>query len=190
MTPLLRGVMLMAVQLLIAGAVGGQLLYDRHALPRVWVPTTGVDPMLPIRGRYVSLYLVVEPRPEPLPPAEAAEPDTWTLFPAQLVVGDGGLRAVVVAPADEQFLAPQGPAIRRIATPRGSRAWVLADPVAFFLPEAGPDPTRLEAGETLWAEVTVPEGGPPRPIRLEVRKGEASAQDPLPLVEPAGEPGQ
>jgi hypothetical protein len=46
----------------------------------------------------------------------------------------------------------------------------LNDPVAFFIPEHIPDPSLRPTGEELWAEVTVPSRGPPRPIRLGVRR--------------------
>jgi hypothetical protein len=44
--------------------------------------------------------------------------------------------------------------------------------VAFFIPEGVPDPSLRPAGEELWVEVTVPKKGPPRPIRLGVKKGD------------------
>jgi hypothetical protein len=44
------------------------------------------------------------------------------------------------------------------------------EPIAFFISEHTPDPSRLKAGEELWAEVTVPKQGPPRPIRLGVKR--------------------
>ena len=53
--------------------------------------------------------------------------------------------------------------------------WLLQQPVAFFLSEHEPDPARLAKGEELWAQVTVPTRGAPRPIRLEVRQ--ASPKD-------------
>ena len=43
-------------------------------------------------------------------------------------------------------------------------------PIAFFIPEHIPDPSIRAAGEELWAEVTLPRKGPPRPIRLAVKK--------------------
>lgn len=46
----------------------------------------------------------------------------------------------------------------------------LDDQIAFFIPEHVPDPSIREAGEELWAEVTLPRRGPPRPIRLGVKK--------------------
>src|SRR5262249_59626306 len=48
----------------------------------------------------------------------------------------------------------------------------LTEPVAFFIPEHAMDPTWRLRGEELWAEVTVPRKGAPRPIRLAVKKGE------------------
>ena len=35
------------------------------------------------------------------------------------------------------------------------------------------DPARRALGEEPWVEVNVPKSGPPRPIRLGVKKGEA-----------------
>jgi hypothetical protein len=48
--------------------------------------------------------------------------------------------------------------------------------VAFFIPEHVPDPSVRPPGEELWAEVTIPGSGPPRPIRLGVmRQGRLTA---------------
>jgi hypothetical protein len=52
-----------------------------------------------------------------------------------------------------------------ILSPGGPEA-VLNERIAFFLPEHAADPTRRQAGKELWAEVTVPRKGPPRPLRL------------------------
>jgi hypothetical protein len=49
---------------------------------------------------------------------------------------------------------------------------VLAEPVAFFIPEHATDPSRRRNEEELWVEVTVPRRGPPRPIRLGLKKGD------------------
>ena len=42
--------------------------------------------------------------------------------------------------------------------------------LAFFIPEHVPDPSIRPSGEELWAEVTLPRRGAPRPIRLAVKK--------------------
>lgn len=167
MSPLVRGLVIAVVHGLLVAGVAGKLLYDRRSLPSVWVPTVGVDPYLPIRGRYVELRLVVEVDGGGAPVVkEGGEPAfAW----ARLSAVDGRLRAMLVAQPDAvTFMAPEGEAVQQVDTPAG-RLWVLAEPIAFFLPEAGPDPTQLAEGETLWAEVTVPADGPPRPIRLETR---------------------
>ncbi|MGA0100019.1 MAG: hypothetical protein ACO3LH_11010 [Steroidobacteraceae bacterium] len=161
MKPLTRGLLLAGIQLLLALAVAGTLLYERNTLPRVWAETTGFDPLLPIRGRYVELNLVVD-----LVPGEApseAEPAAWRQ--GRLDVRGDRLVATLLPEgeysSDTVMLMP-------VATPAGPR-WAMVEPVAFFLPEEAEDPTRLDAGEVLWAEVSVPERGSPRPIRLEVR---------------------
>ena len=166
MSPLVRGLVIALTQVLLVAGVGGKLLYDRRTLPSAWAPTMGVDPYLPIRGRYASLRLVVQPDPATEPRGEAAEPGS----PAQarLDVVDGALRARFIEGPGETLLGLEGQTIQRVATRTGP-VWVLAEPIAFFLPEAGPDPTVLGEGEVLWAQVTIPPAGAPRPIRLEVR---------------------
>jgi hypothetical protein len=73
----------------------------------------------------------------------------------------------VVGQIDDSVSAPQ------VQLRRDPDGWTvrLADPVAFFIPEHVPDPSVRPAGEELWAEVTLPRKGPPRPIRLGVMKG-------------------
>lgn len=50
------------------------------------------------------------------------------------------------------------------------RVAVLSEPVAFFIPEHVPDPSRRQQGAQLWVEATIPKQGLPRPIRLGVKK--------------------
>lgn len=64
--------------------------------------------------------------------------------------------------------------------PAGMDARTLGQPVPFFIPEHVPDPSIRPSGETLWVEVTLPPEGPPRPIRLGVKTGNAAIV-PLPL---------
>jgi hypothetical protein len=45
--------------------------------------------------------------------------------------------------------------------------------VDYFIPEHADDPSQRPFGEELWVEVTVPPTGPPRPIRLGIKKNGA-----------------
>ena len=159
MTPLARGIVIATVQALVLVAVAGWFLYERDTLPRAWGLTAGVDPQLPIRGRYVDLRLVITLRGSPLALQEARERKvSWTVPRAEGAALSGDLLPDGET-AGAQYLSYD---------PQGER-WLLWQPVAFFLSEHEPDPTRLAAGDELWAEVTVPARGAPRPIRLEVR---------------------
>jgi hypothetical protein len=55
--------------------------------------------------------------------------------------------------------------LRLVGMPDGPQS------VAFFIPQNVPDPSRRLPGEELWAEVSLPKTGAPRPIRLGVKKG-------------------
>ncbi len=60
MTPLHRGILVAVAQCLIVLSLAGKYAVDRERLPRVWFKTAPVDPNMPIRGRYVSLRLIVD----------------------------------------------------------------------------------------------------------------------------------
>ncbi|SPE35509.1 conserved hypothetical protein [Candidatus Sulfopaludibacter sp. SbA3] len=158
MKPMHRAIAVGLLQCLIVLSVAGKYALDRARLPRVWVNATPVDPQLPIRGRYVSLQLHVE------------APDDWTGYyqPVRLHVEDGKLKAT---PDSEHG----GLHVTRFQ----QRPWTLSEPVAFFIPEHAADPSRRAPGEELWVEVSVPQHGPPRPLRLGVKKD--GQLTPLPL---------
>jgi hypothetical protein len=161
---LAKGLMLGAVQVALVLAVGGKLLYDRANLPRAWVETAGFDPVLPIRGRYVALNLLFEAAPESETIPAGDDMATGTL----VVRGDAVL--VILERDEGDDLLRGALQFMRRDTPAGPR-WMLVRPVAFFLPEHAPDPTRDAGPGELWMEVTVPPRSMPRPIRLR-RSGE------------------
>ena len=154
MTPIARGLVVAAVHVAIVGSVGAKLLLDRATQPRVWARTAPYDPELPIRGRYVSLRLEAVPARDFVAPLSH---DT----PVALTVHDGALVAT---------LAADGAVSARISLRGEERIALIAEPVAYFIPEHVPDPSVRQPGEELWVEVTVPRRGPPRPIRLGVRR--------------------
>jgi hypothetical protein len=85
-----------------------------------------------------------------------------------LKVEDG--RLVADPKPEERGYDNSAPHLRYIER-QGGKLVVLDKPVPFFIPEHIPDPSRRAPGEELWVEVTIPKKGPPRPIRLGVRKG-------------------
>lgn len=142
MKSVFRGAAVAALQCLLVLSVAAKYEFDRERLPRVWAMAIPLDPMLPVRGRYVSMRLAVDTAPGTA---------QWT--PARLAAVDGRL----VATPD-----PEG----TVHVTSGA----LAEPVAFFIPDRVPDPSRRAPGEELWVEVSVPASGLPRPIRLGVKK--------------------
>jgi uncharacterized membrane-anchored protein len=147
-----RGFVVAALHLAIVGSLGGKLLADRTMRPRVWARTAPVDPNLPIRGRYVRLRI------------EAAA----TGMPA------GGAQRVLLSKDGDRLVATpasgsDGLYARTIARD-GEQVAVVDQSLAYFIPEHVPDPSRRQAGEELWVEVTLPRQGAPRPIRLGVKR--------------------
>jgi uncharacterized membrane-anchored protein len=143
-----RGIIIGALQCLLVLTIAAKYSWDRETLPRAWARAAPVDPDLPIRGRYISLRLEVEY-------ADLAK----SIEQVRLSARNGKL---TVEPC------PFDTGVRVVRWPGNS--WQLVDPVAYFIPEHVPDPSRRAPGEELWVEVSVPRRGPPRPIRLAVRK--------------------
>ena len=161
-----KGLIIAAAQVALAASVGAKFLYDRSHYPRVWAETAPYDPDLPIRGRYVSISVLVQTARVPTK-KEGALPDA---FQAHLEIYKDQLYAV------EDENGRQWVQKRRCGE---ADCWQLANPVAFFIPEHAVDPSRRPAGEALWVEMTLPPTGPPRPLRLGVRKKGAEGITPL-----------
>ncbi len=168
MKTLQKGLAIAIIHVLIVLSVGGKLLYDRAHRPRVWVRTGSVDPDLPIRGRYFTLSLEVHsadikagPQGRPV----FKSPQTYDPGYVELAVENGQL---IAHKADR----PTGMTINSWSRQanRGDDVFLLSSPVVFFIPEHA-DVPRLGAGGELWAEVTVPKKGPPRPIQLAIKRG-------------------
>ena len=154
-----RGLLLAALQAGIVLLTGAKYLTDRSSLPRVWARAQPFDPNLPIRGRYVRLAIEVKLEGEPS-----------NFGTVQLFAKNSELHAVPTAEDTGNHLW-WGPNAR----PNRS----LSEAVAYFIPEHIPDPSRLRPGEELWVEVSIPHKGPPRPIRLAVKKDSAFTILPL-----------
>ena len=147
MKPAYRGFLIGVLQCLMVLSIAGKYAMERTSLPRVWANATPYDPNLPLRGRYVSLRLQVD------------VPENFGGYyqPVRLYVENSRLMAALAS----------GTGVTISRFPRG---WILAQPVAFFIPDNVPDPSQLKPGEELWVEVSVPKTGLPRPLRLAIKK--------------------
>jgi hypothetical protein len=162
-----KGLIVGAAQILLLAGVGAKFLYDRATYPRLWVETAPYDPYLPVRGRYVSIALVVPAARVENADAAGTSPG---MFSARLEVRDDQLVAVE---------DPEGKHFVTIGRCPDRSCLQLATPVAYFIPEHGPDPSRRPEGETLWVEVTLPPTGAPRPLRLGTRRAGDAKVTPL-----------
>lgn len=195
MTPTRKAWILAALHLALVAGLGGKFLIDRATRPRVWLKTAPVDPDLPIRGRYVRLRVEVPVRGAQLPPALTAqerEAQPWRLLAEHdlqvaLEATPEGLVARALPPPGHAVAFPpeRWPTRVRAGLPETVRSapperWFvrLDEPLACFIPEGVPDPSRRAEGEELWVEATLPRKGPLRPIRLAVKRG--GKLEPLP----------
>jgi hypothetical protein len=170
MTQRSRGIVLLAVQLVLVLSIAGKYVYERKTCPRVWVRTAQIDPTLPFRGRYLALRLALDacglshneasslggPGVGPV----HATGWRWRVKPE---VRAGRLIAVLagddVRPEFTQELTQLGE--------RCDRA-TLMESADYFLGDRTKSPFPLKPNEELWVEVTVPPSGPPRPIQLAI----------------------
>jgi hypothetical protein len=177
---------LLGIQLTLVSSIAAKYLYQRWSCPRVWTRTVAIDPELLMRGRYLSLQLMVDGCQSTLPSAKqaafarnvdgSANQMPYTLaapqpveFPAKLVVRDNKLLAVGIPATDGP---PEGQFVS--AFPGLScDAMRLGSPVDFYIAEHAASPVPLQSGAELWIEVTVPPKGPPRPIQLALKQNGA-----------------
>lgn len=162
MSPRLRrGLIVAALHVAIVASLGVKLRIDRATRPRVWVRAAPVDPNLPIRGRYVSLRV------------EAAVASGLDLSSAQARAYTPPTTVALQVENNQLVAVPSSKSTNVTvhgAERDGHRVALLDEPVAYFIPEHVPDPSRRARDEELWVEVTIPRAGPPRPIRLGVKK--------------------
>lgn len=160
MKPLHKGLLVALIHLMMVCSLGAKLLIDRAVRPRVWVKTVAFDPYDPLRGRYISVSLEVE-----APNLAETFQNGYENAPgARLEVVDGKLHAVP---------SPGGQQVWQVHNKKA--VWPV--PIAFFIPEHAIDPSIRRDGAELWAEVTLPKKGPPRPIRLALKQPDGQWQE-------------
>jgi hypothetical protein len=174
---------LVVIQLALVSSIAAKYLYQRWRCPRVWTRTTAYDPELLMRGRYLSVQLVVDGCQSTLPSAKEARmphdangvptgnqysvnaPGQFD-FSAELKVEGNRLKAIKL-PEWKDTSAGQ----RVTATPGSTCENLrLEQPVDFYIAEHAASPTPVRLGQELWMEVTVPPKGPPRPLQLALKE--------------------
>jgi hypothetical protein len=199
-----RGLLLLALQCLIVSSLAAKYAHDRATCPRVWIKTGYYDPELPIRGRYAGLLLEIDapglfddkPLVENKQPAIAGMPQktpceqnvptperkrqylpVWQTKPVRLEVHEGKLLAVSdpLSNLDAVYARDSD----------GKVHTSLQQPIYFFVPEHSGNIPQWQSprGKQIdwWAEVTLPKKGPPRPIRLGIKRADGNIM-PLPTA--------
>lgn len=174
---------LLVIQLALVSSIAAKYLYERWTCPRVWTRTVVYDPELLMRGRYLSVQLVVDGCQSTLPSAKQAKMPrnlegvpvgkTFSInspgpvqFPAKLKVDGNKLMAIRIPDSDSRTSG-----VMVEALPGSSCEDLrLNEPVNFYIAEHAANPTPAKQGQELWIEVTVPPKGPPRPIQLALKQ--------------------
>ncbi|HEY1985028.1 MAG TPA: hypothetical protein VGG85_06450 [Terracidiphilus sp.] len=177
---------LLVIQLALVSSVAAKYLYQRQSCPQVWTRAVAFDPVSPMRGRYLSLQLVVDGCQSTLPSAKqaafgrnvdgSANQSPFAVaagqpvsFPAKLAVNNNRLIAVRIPATDGP---PKGEIVSAFPGQRCD-AMRLADLVNFYIAEHAASPLPLKPGTELWIEITIPAHGPPRPLQLALKQGRA-----------------
>ena len=176
MTNRARGFAVLAVQLAVVLSIAAKYAWERHHSPMVWTRTVQFDPNRVIRGRYLSLSLQASacglPVGDGVRSFGRTRQNDWVNIPAehwsrvQPVARNGLLTARVeptIEPGETQELTQPHDMPCEAAT--------LSEQTEFFISEHAQTPFPLPKGQELWALVTVPPTGPPRPVQLAISDG-------------------
>jgi hypothetical protein len=175
-------VALLAVQLGLVSLIAAKYLYQRWTCPQVWARASAFDPQLPMRGRYLSLQLMVDGCKSTLPSAKEAtfprdvngairsgpfvlRPQA-AYFSADLKVENNKLEAIRIQDPNLH----NGGQMVSVLPAAHCEDMRLEVPVNFYVADTAQSPLPLKKGQELWIEVTVPPEGPPRPIQLALKQ--------------------
>ncbi len=172
-------VTVLVVQLALVSAIAAKYLWQRWTCPKVWTRTVAIDPDLPMRGRYLSLQLMVDGCQSTLPSAKAAQfprdvngaavAGPYGIRPAGMVEFNGELKVVdnklVAVKIEDPGKAEAG---QRVDAWPGTQCGEmrLEKPVDFYIAEHAQSLQPVKRGQELWIEVTLPPKGPPRPLQM------------------------
>jgi hypothetical protein len=175
MTQKTKGLLVLAVQMALVLSVAAKYAWERHTCPRVWTRAVQFDPAQPLRGRYLALNLRADACG--LPQNSFKQDFGWNAVHKWANIRVQSWSVVPIAKNGKLFAVladPQNPAEASTLTlPKGlpCEAALLSGQTEFFIAEHATTPFPLLQGQELWAEVTVPPSGPPRPVQLAVSDG-------------------
>lgn len=176
----MRGTLLLVVQCVLVLSTAGKYLWERHAEPAVWTRVqifneqelqfTARNP----QNRYMEVQLLADACS--LPPRPTEEENEYNLAEENRgVYRHHPVRKDHVRPVakDGRLVLVEADSVA--AHGRQDIYWDLREPctkarlleiMKFYVPSAQAMPTKLKPGDTVWALVTLPEQGPPRPLEL------------------------
>jgi hypothetical protein len=159
-----KGLLLASIQVVLVLSLGGKLLYDRMTRPRVWVLSQVYDPNLPIRGRYLSQQLRMPAEGFIYFDSKQQYSNEWYLNRkwAYLEIRNGQLIAKSEGSGPGEW-------IHLLKNNDDTLVALSEESVLFFVPDNADLPA-LKPGQEMWVEVTIPVKGPPRPIRIGIKK--------------------
>jgi len=176
MTIRAKGVAVLAVQMALVLSIAAKYAWERHVCPMVWTRATQFDPQEPLRGRYLALQLRASACGLSKNDAENAYINRsfvgrknelgsqgWTVVPR----AENG--RLVARPGDPK--RPDQSEHLMLNADEPCEYAILSGETEFFVSEHAKTPFPLAKGQELWALVTVPPSGPPRPVRLAVSDG-------------------
>jgi hypothetical protein len=172
----------MVIQVALVSSIAAKYQYERAKCPRVWTQAAMFDPSLVMRGRYLSMQLVVDGCQSTLPSAKQAQfprnadgvPEKGQFavatpqvtFPAKLLVQNNKLVAIRILDGED---VARGENVFGLAGAPCDRMW-LGDPVNFYIADNAQSVWPSRTGQELWVEVMVPPVGPPRPLQLALKE--------------------
>jgi hypothetical protein len=166
-----KGVIVLLVQMALVLSIAAKYAWERHSCPMVWTRATQFDPARPLRGRYLALTLGADACG--LPASHVGGAFGWN--PTHQWSRDAAFQWNVVPAVRNGKLAPQPVSEGTVGSTLMSQAKdvpceyaSLNEQTEFFVAEHAQTPFPLQQGQELWALVTVPTSGPPRPVRLAV----------------------
>jgi hypothetical protein len=170
-----KGIVLLVVQVALVLSVAVSFAWERHTYARVWTRVAPIPPVRELRGHYLDVNLIVDACSLPRDRSHASQmlwkdaKETNTAlgwrWSAATQAKNGTLTAVPLGSAYPDDT--QQAVLLKAGKPCNLAEFDFA--TAFYLPH--PQLPGLAPGEQLWAEVTVPPSGPPRPIQLAISDG-------------------